>query len=307
MGLMDLETVVKLVEELKTIKPDIIVYGEPWTGGETPIDPLSKGSQKGKGFAVFGDHFRDAIKGGVFDLNKGYVQAGVNIDRVKRGIEGSINDFAESPQEAIDYVASHDNRTFWDRLVVTTRGDRNITNEDRKRMDRLGAVLVLTSQGIPFLHSGQEMLRTKRGDHNSYNKPDAINMIDWQWKKDNLDIFRYYQGLIRLRKQHPMFRMTSRRDVTANLKFFDDHLGISVPPRCIGYHLGRGGSGDSWNEVLVLLNPNPAEVTFTIPKGDWTVAVDDDEAGTTPVQTGTSRVSGKKVKVASISAMLLYR
>jgi len=298
---------VRLVEELEALKPDIIVYGEPWTGGETPITALTKGSQKGKGFAVFGDNFRDAIKGGVFDLNKGYVQAGINIDRVKRGIEGSINDFTESPQEAINYVASHDNRTFWDRLVITTRGDKNITNEDRKRMDRLGAVLVITSQGIPFLHSGQEMLRTKRGDHNSYNKPDAINMIDWQWKKDNLDIFRYYQGLIKLRREHPMFRMKSRTDVTANLEFFDDHLGISVPPRCIGYRLGKGGSGDSWNEVLVLLNPNPAEVTFTIPKGDWTVAVDEDEAGTGPVQTGTAAVSGKKVKVARISAMLLYR
>jgi pullulanase len=307
MGLIDLETMVSIVEELRAIKPDIIIYGEPWTGGETPIIPLSKGSQKGRGFSVFGDHFRDAVKGGVFDLNKGYVQAGVNIDRIKRGIEGSINDFTESPAEAINYVASHDNRTLWDRLVVTTRGDANLTNEDLKRMDRLGAVLVLTSQGIPFLHSGQEMLRTKRGDHNSYNKPDAINMIDWQWKKDNFDIFAYYKGLIDLRKAHPVFRMKTRDDVTANLKFLDDHLGISVPPRCIGYRLTKGSTDDTWKEVLVLLNPNPAEAEFKIPDGKWKVVVDNDEAGTRPVKTGASEVSGKKVKVPRISAMILHK
>ena len=307
MGLMDLETIETIVRELKAIKPDIIIHGEPWTGGETPITPTVKGMQRGKGFAVFGDHFRDAIKGGVFDLSKGYVQAGINVEAVKRGIEGSINDFTDSPLEAINYVASHDNHTFWDRLIVTTRNDRNVTDEDRKRMDKLGAVLVLTSQGIPFLHSGQEMLRTKRGNSNSYNQPDAINMINWQWKKDNFDIFSYYKGLIALRRAHPMFRMKTRQEVEANLKFFDDDLGIGVPPRCIGYRLTRGNTGDSWNEVLVLLNPNPTAVTFTIPEGKWTVVVDDDEAGTEPVKTGAKQVSGRKVKVARISAMILQR
>jgi pullulanase len=307
MGLTDLETVVRIVEELKAIKSDIIIYGEPWTGGETPITPITKGSQRGRGFAVFGDHFRDAIKGGVFDLTKGYVQSGNYVDRIKQGIEGSINDFAESPIEAVNYVASHDNRTFWDRLIVTTRGERNVTDEDRKRMNRLGAVLVLTSQGIPFLHSGQEMLRTKRGEYNSHNKPDAINMIDWQWKKDNLDIFSYYKGLITLRKAHPMFRMKTREDVKANLKFFDDDLGIGVPPRCVAYRLTCGNSGDSWNEALVLLNPNPTKTTFTIPGSDWAVVVDDHQSGVTPVKTGRSTVSKKKIKVPRISAMILCR
>lgn len=307
MGLHDLPTVTQLVQELKAIKPDIIIHGEPWTGGETPITPTTKGMQKGKGFAVFGDHFRDAIKGGVFDLNKGYVQAGINVDKIKRGIEGSINDFTDSPLEVMNYVASHDNHTFWDRLILTTRADKNITDQDLKRMDRLGAVLVLTSQGIPFIHSGQEMLRTKRGNSNSYNQPDAINMINWRWKKDNFDIFTYYKGLIDLRKNHPMFRMTTREEVTANLKFLDSHLNLSVPPRCVGYGLTKGGSGDAWNEVLVLLNPNAADVKFAIPKGKWTVVVDDDEAGCSAVTTGKSTVSGGKVTVPRISAMVLYR
>jgi pullulanase len=307
MGLMDLETVMKIVEECRAIKPDIIIHGEPWTGGETPINPTVKGMQRGKGFAVFGDHFRDAIKGGVFDVSKGYVQAGINIDRIKRGIEGSINDFTDSPLEVLNYTASHDNHTFWDRLIVTTRNDRNVTDADRKLMDKMGAVLVLTSQGIPFIHSGQEMLRTKRGNANSYNQPDAINMINWSLKKDNADIVSYYQGLIALRKAHPMFRMKTRDEVTANLKFLDDHLGIGLPPRCVGYRLTKGGSGDTWDEVLVLYNPNFAEIQFSIPKGKWTVVVDDDEAGTEPVKTGKSTISGGKVKVPRISALVLYR
>jgi pullulanase len=307
MGLHDLQTVVKMVDELKAIKPDIIIHGEPWTGGETPIMPTTKGMQKGKGFAVFGDHFRDAIKGGVFDLNKGYVQAGINVDKIKRGIEGSINDFTESPLEAMNYVASHDNHTFWDRLILTTRNDKNITDEDLKRMNRLGAVLVFTSQGMPFIHSGQEMLRTKRGNSNSYNQPDAVNMINWKWKKDNLDIFTYYKGLIELRKAHPIFRMATRDEVIANLKFLDDHLNMRVPPRCVGYKLSRGESGDAWQEVLVLVNPNLSDVEFSIPKGKWSVVVDDDEAGPSPVATGSATVSGGKVSVPRISAMIMYR
>ena len=307
LGLMDLETATGLVEELRQIKPDIIVYGEPWAGGDTPITTLSKGSQRGKGFAVFGDSFRDAIKGGVFDLNKGYVQAGINVDRIKRGIEGSVNDFASSPTEAINYAASHDNHTLWDRLLATTRNDRNVTDADRKRMDKLAAALVLTSQGIPFLEGGQDLLRTKQGNSNSYNAPDSVNAIKWAWKKANQDVFTYYRGLIALRKAHPIFRMKTRDEVLANLKFFDDHLGIAVPPKCVGYRLTAGGSGDSWSDVLVLFNPNPNEVTFSIPDGNWTIVVDDDEAGIVPATTGPSGVSGKQVPVAPVSAMILHK
>jgi pullulanase len=191
--------------------------------------------------------------------------------------------------------------------VVTTRNDVAVTDDDRKRMDRLGAVLVLTSQGIPFLASGQEMLRTKRGSSNSYNQPDAINEINWDLKRANMDIFQYYKGLIALRKAHPMFRMKTRQEVEANLKFLDDDLGLGVPGRCVAYRLARGNTGDTWNEALLLFNANPNAVTFAIPDGKWTVVVDDDEAGTGPVMTGESSVSGGKVEVAGISALVMYR
>jgi pullulanase len=261
---------------------------------------LTKGCQRGRGFAVFGDTFRDAIKGGVFDVNKGYVQAGLNVDRIKRGIEGSVNDFADGPLEAVNYVACHDNHTLWDRLWLTTRNDRNVSDADRRLMDRLAAALVLTSQGIPFLEGGQDLLRTKHGEWNSYDKPDSVNAIDWQWKRDHLEVFAYYRHLIALRKAHPIFRMTTKAEVAANLKFFDDHLAIAVPPKCVGYRLTRGNSGDAWSEALVLFNPNPTEVTFALPDGTWAVVADPDGAGAGPV-------TGRKIKVPRIRAAVLYR
>ena len=305
MGLMDLETMVQLTRKLRSIDPNLLIQGEPWTGGQTPIAPTVKGAQRGKGFAVFGDHFRDAIKGGVFDLNPGYVQAGINIDRVKSGIQGSINDFADSPLETMNYVACHDNRTFWDRLAITTEKRTDITEADRVRMNKMGAALVLTSQGIPFIHSGQEMLRTKGGDHNSYNKPDAVNKIRWQWKVDHRDVFEYYRGLIALRKGHPIFRMKTREEVLGNLRFFDDHLGIPVPARCIAYRLTSGNSGDVWDQVLLLFNPNQEQVTFSLPEGKWTVVVDEDEAGETPVKTGPAVLSKGEAQVPGTSAMVM--
>jgi pullulanase len=308
MGLMDMETMIKIVEELRGINPEIIIYGEPWTGGDTPISPIHKGSQKGKGFAVFNDHFRDAIKGGVFDLNPGYVQAGLNADKIKKGVEGSINDFTENPTETINYVASHDNRTFWDRLLITTKEDRRISDSDRKRMDKLGAAIIFTSQGIPFIQGGQEILRTKGGDENSFNKPDKVNMIHWEWKLQNKEIFEYYKGLIALRKAHPMFRMKTRGEVEANLKFLDDDLGLSQPPNCVGYVITKGSSGDAWNEALVLFNPNRGEEVFRVPEGeDWIVVVDEDEAGTEQVKSGKNKFGGDKVKVPAMSAMVLCR
>ncbi len=308
MGLIDMETIEEIVRELKALNPEIIIYGEPWTGGDTPITPMTKGAQKGKGFAVFNDHFRDAIKGGVFDLNPGFVQKAVNVEGIKKGIEGGINDFTLHPTESINYVASHDNRTFWDRLVITTQDDRRISDSDRKRMDKMGAVLIFTSQGIPFIQGGQEILRTKQGDDNSYNKPDAINAIQWQWKMDNMDIYEYYKGLIALRKAHPIFRMKTREEVEANLKFLDDDLGLPVPPGCVGYVLSRGNSGDAWNEVLVLFNPTKGEAVFRVPPGDeWTVVVNEKEAGTGKVTSGKDKYKGDKIKVPKATALVMYR
>lgn len=302
MGLHDMETMKMIVRELKTIKPDIFLYGEPWTAGETPIDPTLKGDQKNKGFAVFNDHFRDAIKGPWHNIEPGYMQAGLYKERIKTGIKASLDDFAARPQEVINYVVCHDGRTLWDRIISTTKDSSHLSEKDLEAMDKLAAVLVLTSQGVPFLHGGQEILRTKFGSHNSYNLPDKINKIRWSFKEENFEIFKYYKGLIELRKEHPMFRLTSAEAVRKNISFLDD-MGYDLPQNCIGYLIKRGDSGDKWAEALVLFNPNHNNVKIPIPKKRWTVVVNEDEVNTELIEP----VSGAEVEMQPISAKIMFR
>ncbi|MFH1213692.1 MAG: type I pullulanase [Candidatus Neomarinimicrobiota bacterium] len=302
MGLIDIETMQEIVKTLTAIKSDIFIYGEPWTSGETPIDPVIKGRQRHQGFAVFNDNFRDALKGPWFNTEPGYVQTGLNVEAVKAGIRGSIDDFAAEPSEVLNYVSCHDGRTLWDQLVASTSSSAMHTDTELKAMDKLAAFIIFTSQGVPFMHGGEEFLRTKFGSHNSYNQPDKINKIRWDYKQENQDIFDYYQGLIRIRKDHPMFRLSTAEEIRRNLTFFEN-LGLAVPPNCIAYRLQRGNSGDRWREVIVLINPNSKPETFKIPRGQWTLSVDHTHADPEII----SPSKGTTKTVNSIYAMLLYR
>src|SRR5262249_13526254 len=153
----------------------------------------------------------------------------------RKGIRGSIDDFADSPLEAINYIECHDNHTLWDRLLISTADNASVTSADRRAMDKLAAAIIFTSQGIPFIQCGQEFLRTKGGDHNSYDKPDAVNMIRWREKAEHHDVVEYYRGLIELRRAHPIFRLETADAAQRAVKFLDDHLGLAVPPGCIGF------------------------------------------------------------------------
>ncbi len=300
MGLIDLETVKQVVAEVRKIKPDALIYGEPWAGGNTPIDKTEKGDQRGLGFAVFNDNFRDAIKGGTFNKDPGFVQDGRTADKIKRGIKGSIDDFAMEPTESVNYIEAHDNNTLWDRLGLTT-GLAGASKADRIRMDELAAALIFTSQGIPFLQAGQEMLRTKNNEDNTYNKPDTINEIHWIWKKENHDVFDYYRGLIGMRLHHPMFRMASADDVRSNLFFLDDDLGLPVPSKSVAYVLHRGNSADEWANALLLFNASASDTDFSIPPSEWFPAMEslgpDVRADAMPVTAGTVRVPARTAAV----------
>jgi pullulanase len=299
MGLIDLKTMELIASELRKIKPDILIYGEPWTAGATVIEPTVKGAQKGRGFAVFNDNFRDAVKGSVFDLGPGYVQAGINIDRIKNGIVGSVKDFALNPDESINYVACHDNHTLWDRITLSAQ---KASARDKRAMDKMAAVLVLTSQGIPFIHSGQEFLRSKFGNENSYNAPDSINKIRWELKKKNSDIFSYYRGLIELRKKHPLFRFDTAEEALANVKFFDDDLDIALPEKIVAWRITRGGSGDTWVKALIILNPADKEREIILPKGKFSLFGNRRMVSVRPV----SRDSySDKIKIAPWEALIL--
>ena len=299
MGLIDLRTVEESLAALKKINPAIFLYGEPWAGGDTPIRKTEKGMQRGKGFSVFNDGFRNGLHGGVFNLHPGYVQGGLNRDAVMRGIRGSVDDFADAPVESINYVSCHDNLTLWDRINLT---DDAPHDEDLKiRMAMLADGIILTSQGIPFFQGGAELLRTKNGEHNSYNLPDEVNRIDWARKAEYPQVFSFYKGLIAMRKKHPAFRMKTGTQARTLLKFYEE-MGLKVPHPCIAYVLDGEAAGDSWGGIVVLINPTRARVVFPLPHGDFKVAVDSNGVNLGPA---ASLVAHNKA-VEPVSMAVLY-
>ncbi len=306
LGLIDLETVKALVSELRAIDPSLLLYGEPWAGGATPIQITGKGAQRGAGWSVFNDNFRDVLKGNVFDARAtGFIQSGFNIDEVKKGIRGGIDDFADSPLETINYVECHDNHTLWDRLLISTADNATVTVADRRAMDKLAAAIIFTSQGVPFIQCGQEFLRTKDGDHNSYDKTDAVNMIRWREKAEQLDVVEYYRGLIELRRAHPIFRLETADDVRRALKFLDDHLGLPAPPGCAGFMIEDPTGRDEWSRALVLLNPQAKASEFTIPEGAWKIFGDNRRVGNSELRQSAAKIVDGRVVAPARSALIL--
>jgi pullulanase len=303
MGLMDTETIYLLTSELKKMNPDIFIYGEPWAAGAAGIEPSVKGVQRGKGFAVFNDIFRDAIKGSVWDDKGGYVQGTRGVELIERGVIGSILDFALSPLESINYCEAHDNLTLYDTLIHTTAYDKSITAEKIIKMHKLACFLTLTSQGVPFLHAGQEMMRSKDGEENSYNKPDSINKIYWDLKIENAGMVNFVKELISLRMAHPMFRMKSAEEIYANLKFLSRDLQIPVAPKCLAYLIERGATGDSWKAALVLVNPRRDTIKFILPEDKWKLYYHND--GFNPQAPAGGITS--EIELSPVSASILYR
>jgi pullulanase len=306
LGLIDRETIKQIVSELRSIDPQLLIYGEPWAGGTTPIEVTHKGLQRSQGWAVFNDHFRDALKGNVFNAREhGFTQSGGHIGAVKVGIRGSIGDFADSPLETINYVECHDNHTLWDRLAISTIDDARITDADRRAMDKLAAVILFTSQGIPFIQSGQEFLRTKGGDHNSYNKPDTVNMIRWHRKAEHNDVYEYYQGLIALRQAHPMFRLETADEARHAIKFLDNQLDLTVPHGCIAYLIEDLTGRDEWSRAMVLLNANAMPVDLALLEGHWQIFGNGKQVSTSPLRVKPKILIDDSVTVAPRSALIL--
>lgn len=171
-----------------------------------------------------------------------------------------------------------------------------LANETVKR-DLLANAIVFTSQGIPFIQAGEEMLRTKYGEKNSYLGPDAINQLRWQWKADYKPVFDYYKGLIDLRKAHPAFRMNSKSAIYANMSFFKQDENV------VAYQLKNFANGDTWKNIVVIYNANSTDKQITLPSdATWNVVVDDKNAGNKVLR----QVTGSSVKVAGLSTMVLY-
>lgn len=293
MGLIDRET----MRQLAAAYPDALIYGEPWASGETPLDITRKGDQRGCGYSVFNDDFRDALKGHVFTPTAGgFVQTGRNSDAVLTGIAGSIDSFAAEPWESINYVECHDNHTLWDRLTLSAPA---ATEDAREAMDRLAAVALFTAQGIPFIQSGQEFRRTKGGEDNSYNLGDRVNALRWNDKLTHNSLVQFYRGLIALRRNHPMLRLPDAATVRECLTTDEQSA-----PSTVAWTLTDRHSRDTWVQARIVLNGSNQPRTFSLPSGTWELVCDGERVTeAAPLRTFTNC----EVEVPARSGWILAR
>lgn len=227
LGMFAQSSVKAISDELHKVRADVLIYGEPWTGGGPNRFP--KGAQKGLKVAVFNDHFRNAVRGDLDGDSKGFATGGGSFDEVKRALMGSIDDFAAAPTETINYVSAHDNMTLFDRFANTVGND---VAKQKEAVKRAGS-LVLLSQGIPFIEGGSEMGRTKGGNHNSYNAGDAVNQFDWKRATQFQDVINHYRNLINTRKTTPSLRYSTAEEVRKNVRVSQN------PGGSVRYEAGR--------------------------------------------------------------------
>lgn len=266
MGLIDAETMEIVARELHAIDPTILIYGEPWAGGETPIEINKKGKQRGKGWGAFNDDFRDGMRGEVFKPKEpGFLAAGKNIDRTKLGIVGGVTNWTDAPTECINYLECHDNHTLADRLALAAPPETKFTHQQRADMNTMGLLTLMTSQGIPFLHSGQEFGRSKDGEDNTYNLGDAVNNIRWSDKADRYRIFAYYRDVIRMRRDHPMFHLKTKDQVLRSVQFLDHDLKLKLPEGTMGWLVSDITGQDAWTAAVILLNGTHETATMPLP------------------------------------------
>ena len=306
MGLYDKDTINIIYDTLHAINPNIIIYGEGWTGSDSALE-YSKRAMKLNArhvphAAFFSDDFRDTVKGNNFENgDRGYVNGTsgneeyvkeVMCGRVKHPQIPNLEKYAwtDTPQQTVNYVEAHDNLTLWDKLHYTNATDPTAV---RIQMDKMAAAMVFLSQGIPFIQAGQEFLRSKplpggAYDHNSYNAPDIVNSIKWNRKSEFIDVYNYYKGLIALRKAHTAFRFPTRELIGKNMNFFS-----RLPQKVVGFSL----TGDcSLEEIIVFLNPNNYDINLYA-FGKYNVYADGDRAGTEPLYTVEGNYSVKAYSI----------
>ena len=315
MGVLDIETMNRIHEELSKINPNIILYGEGWAGGTCGLSEKKRAMKVNAPYlrhvGVFNDDLRDGVRGDVFiPEEKGFIAGAPNMEEsVKFGIVASTNHpqidytkvnysdapYAKLPGQTINYVSAHDNLTLWDKIEVSCK---DASMEEKIKMQKLANAIVLTSQGVPFIHAGAEFARTKYGEENSYKSSDEINKIDWKRKSEFKDVFNYYKGLIELRKKHPAFRMKTAGEITRNLSFLEmPHTNM------VGYILNNHAGYDEWKEIIVLFNGNQEAYKVKLPSSNWQVVVNGELAGVKVLES----VQENEVSIEGRSAMVLVK
>ena len=306
MGLMDIRTLNRCARRLRRINPDILLYGEGWTGGCSPLPEKRRAVKhqacRTEGVAMFSDDLRDGIKGSVFsDRDCGYINGAASKQRrelMKSVLCGGVYHpdigreeaqcWAKTPLSCVNYVEAHDNLTFRDKLRVSMP---KADEEERIRVNKLGAALVLLAQGIPFLQAGQELLRSKPDGnggyvHDSYNSPDSVNCIRWDDVTRRREVMEYYRGLIAIRRKYGEFRMNSAGEVRERISFED--LGGNAFVMRIG-------------ELILAVNPDRRAYSMKLPRGVYGVLADGNRASASPFDT----LRGGRTAVPKQSILLL--
>lgn len=315
MGIHDIETMNQVRAALTAVDPSIIVYGEGWAAQapQLPQDSLAMkaNTYRMPGIAAFSDEMRDALRGPFNDNKQGAFLAGLpgGEESIKFGIVGAVqhpqvcNDsvnysqapWAAEPVQMISYVSCHDDMCLVDRLCASIPG---IKDDEVARLDKLAQTAVFTSQGIPFIYAGEEVMRDKKGVHNSYQSPDSINAIDWSRKALHADVFAYYKGLIQLRKNHPAFRLGSAELVRRHLEFLPVE-GKNL----VAWRLKEHAGGDKWEDIVVVLNSRREPARVTVPQGSYTVVCRDGFIN----EGGLAKVSGTELVVPAQSALIAWK
>ena len=313
MGVHDIATMCAVRASLDKIDPTIMVYGEGWTGGTSALSAGDSAIKANVGeiegvVGAFSDDIRDGAKGSVFDsADVGFATGSNKITRkndIMFGITAAVEHpqtdllllnhsstyWAPTPEHFISYVECHDNLTLWDKIVIS-RPDASV--EDQVKMDKLAATISLTGQGVHFLQLGQDFLRSKDGDANSYRSSNEVNNIDWNVKSENSEVYDYYKGLISLHKSTKAFNLETAEAV-AECIVFDETTGEGV----VAFTINQSEKHGVDRTVAVIHNATSQPLTYTLPDGLWEIYADGTKAGT--------EVLGSASETVTIPALSSY-
>ena len=315
MGIHDIATMNEIRQEAQKLDPQVLIYGEGWAA-ESPqyaADSLAMKANMAKmpGIAAFSDELRDGLRGPWDDDKKGAFLAGLpgHEESIKFGIVGAIDHpqvqmeqvnysnkaWALEPVQMMSYVSCHDDMCLVDRLLTSVA---DLKGNDLEKLDMLAQTAVLTSQGIPFIFAGEEVMRDKKMVHNSFESPDSVNAINWHNKAQHQGVFNYYKGLIALRKHHPAFRLGSAELVRQHLEFLPVE-GSGV----VAFRLKDHAGGDAWNNIIVVLNARREVAKIEVPEGRYVAVVNNGLVN----ESGLGFLYGPTLSVAPENALIVYQ
>ncbi len=313
MGVHDIETMNAIRKAATEIDPQVFIYGEGWSAGSCALPGEQLGMKANipqmPGIAAFSDDLRDALRGPFSDDTKPAFLAAIPgmEESIKAGIAGmtahpqvdyskvnySSRPYALEPTQMIAYVSCHDDMCLVDRIKASIPG---IQTDELIRLDELAQTAVMLSQGVPFMLAGEEMLRDKKGVHNSFESPDDINHLDWNNLNRYPEVFEYYKNLIKLRTNHPAFRLGTAEKVRRHLEF------LPTQDALVAFRLKDHAGNDAWNNIIVILNANKESRLVDIPEGHYTIVACDGVIN----EDGMGEVQGSQVNVDPQSALILH-